>query len=157
MIDYIYTYSNDIDSDCFNNINNCSNKDLSWINYENPFWTISSDINTHKVYAVGKGLNSVTEYLDVYPVVYLKYDVVIENGAGTSNAPYIIRSLYNSDIQSEYEMLQNDENIGDGENISAPDTLKNSSYIFFLICGTIIFVGLILLLISYFKSKKQRV
>lgn len=90
---------------------------------------------------------------NIYPVVYLKYDVVIESGNGNLNDAYVINSMYNSNYQTEEELLESKEY--DEKNIiDIDDTGRSASKIIIFSCIFLIIIGgIIYIKIKIIKKK----
>lgn len=98
--DYVYTYANGVNSSCFNNAYTCSNANSSWLFNSTHEWTISpgssynhainitnAGIVTHTT-GNSNGVSGTTR--SARPVVYLRANVEITEGTGTSTDPYQI-------------------------------------------------------------------
>ena len=73
-------------------------KKNNWLNKEVQQWTITSrnvsDYSVHYIYPLG-GMNfygTVSNSYDVYPTLYLKSNIKIVSGDGSSSNPYILQS-----------------------------------------------------------------
>lgn len=77
-----------IDTTCRLNFNNCVVSNSNWLDFAT--WTISPNVNDQ--YGVIERQGTISSYnaLDVYPVIYLKSNVTITGGIGTSLKPYLI-------------------------------------------------------------------
>ena len=114
-----------------------------------PFWSMTQVVGTGKIYTISNGDDYISynynNVLDVYPVVYLNYDIVIESGDGSKVNPYLLRPMYDSEIQSEYEMLQSMGDLSQTK-VNVDDTLSTKSIIilifssFFIVCGSIVLI-----------------
>ena len=70
-------------------------------------WTISPNVNDQSGVIESHGTTSSYKALDVYPVIYLKSNVTITGGIGTSSKPYLIDGdIYKSWIM--YMKYRND-------------------------------------------------
>ena len=156
--DYLYTYSG-INDNCYSSLGNCASNKDSWMYnmIKQPLWTITQVVNTNKVYVIGDSDNHISyesnKSLDVYPVVYLNYDIVIESGEGSKINPYYIRPMYDSEIQSEMEMLQSIEGL-DKSNVNVGDTLSTKSLLL-IITSIILVLGGILIIVKMTIEKKK--
>ncbi|MBQ9318222.1 MAG: hypothetical protein IJR82_01130 [Bacilli bacterium] len=160
--DYLYTYSG-INNSCYSNLANCSNIKDSWM-YRiigEPLWTITQVTDTNRVYTVSANDSQISynanNELDVYPVVYLNYDVVIESGDGSKINPYQIRPMYDSEIQSELEMLQSNGDL-DKTQVNVDDTLSTKSIVIIIISSLFFITGcifIIKIIIDRRKLKKK--
>ena len=155
--DFLYTYYNS-DNNCFKNLGYCTNKNASWMyNFgNNQFWTLTPVVGTNQIYSISNNSNidksNITDSLDIYPVVYLKYDTIFSSGDGTYENPYQIRSLNNSEIQNESSM--NTEGL-DKSNVSVDDTLSNPSILIIVISILFTIIGGMILLKQIINKKKN--
>ena len=148
--DYLNTYRG-INNNCYSRLNNCDNIKDSWMYnmVKEPFWSMTQVVGTGKIYTISNGDDYISynynNVLDVYPVVYLNYDIVIESGDGSKVNPYLLRPMYDSEIQSEYEMLQSMGDLSQTK-VNVDDTLSTKSIIilifssFFIVCGSIVLI-----------------
>lgn len=155
--DYSYMFGYGVSDECYNNIYNCSNREESWFRLDAAIWTMIPSSVSNNAYTVGDNSSShnVSESYSIYPVVYLKYDTVIESGNGTPDDAYMIRTLSRSDIQSEQEMLKNGD-AGDKSNVNVDDTSSFLPTILLIISGIIITIGLCVLVINFIKSRNEK-
>ena len=77
-----------IDTTCRLNFKNCVDRNSIWLDFET--WTISPNVNDQSGVIESHGTTSSYKALDVYPVIYLKSNVTITGGIGTSSKPYLI-------------------------------------------------------------------
>ena len=80
------------------NYNNTTCTSNNWLYKNSYYWTQSPDsghsTNVFNVYPFGLVSNDYTYYaFGVWPAVYLKSNVLIENGDGSSGNPYILKLL----------------------------------------------------------------
>ena len=144
--DYLYTYYQ-VDDVCYENISICNNLIKSWMgNYSG--WTLTPVLKSNNVYSIlsGNTYNSSNDSLDVYPVLYLRFDTIISDGDGTVLNPYRVISINKGNVIDENEF------IGDKSMISVDDTMSNKSLIILISSLILILVGLIIVLKNYFKS-----
>lgn len=90
-----------------NSRKNCLNRELNtwsdytecyqndWLNKGNNYWTITdyTTFNNMKVYILESGrvfYNSQSSNYNVYPSVYLKSNIKISGGTGSSSDPYLL-------------------------------------------------------------------
>ena len=69
--------------------------------------------NEDYINSFGLGISdSSLSWLDnnTYPVVYLKYDIVIESGDGSTGNAYVIKSMNNSDYLNEEDIIDDYDN-----------------------------------------------
>lgn len=114
--------------------------------------------NDDYINSYGLGFNSSKQsWIDsnIYPVVYLKYDIVIESGNGFEDDAYIIKSMNNSDYLNEEDMLEYNE-FDDKDIIDVDDTGVSISKILLYVCISIISIGVIIFLISFIKSRNKK-
>lgn len=90
---------------------------------------------------------------NIYPVVYLKYDIIIESGNGSLGDAYIIKLMNNSEYLSEEDIIDDYDN---KDIIDVDDTGVSISKILLYSCLVIIFIGLIIFIISYLKYKNKK-
>lgn len=150
--DYIYTYSLGASNENVDNIN--YNK--SWMyNMKNNAWTMMMSLNN--IYITSNEsitLNSnLDDEFDVYPVTYLKYNIVISNGDGSLRNPYKIEPMNNSNIQDESE-LTNDNDLK--QVVKVDDTFSGLSFVLIIISTGLIAGGFLVILYNYYKSRKTR-
>ena len=143
--DYLYSYYM-VNDNCYSNLGYCDNKYDSWM-YKisnNQFWTITPLANTNYLYTISNNSSidkSVySDNLDVYPTVYLNYDTIIYEGNGTKAYPYRIRSMNNSEIQKENDMLKDGL---DKSYVNVSDTLSTKSIVIIFVGVLLVFGGLI--------------
>lgn len=157
--DYSYSYALGVDDTCFNNIYACNNQDRSWLGDKDTLWTMMPTSNSNNAYIIGNELSQsssqVTSSYDVYPTFYLKYNIVIESGNGSEGDAYILRLMDDSDIQSEMEMIENIDDVGEKSVVYVNDTSSIISNIILFVSITIIILGTGVLLFNYYKSKRE--
>lgn len=154
--DYSYTFGYGVNNECYNNIYNCSNRDESWLKFDGGAWSMIPSSISNNAYTVGDNSfqKNVSELYSVYPVLYLKYDIVIESGNGVPNDAYMIRILSSSEIQSEQDMLKNG-NVGDKTNVNVDDTSSFISSIIIIVSAIVIAVGFVIFGINIIKSRRE--
>lgn len=159
--DYLYTYSG-INETCYSNLGNCAKSNDSWMYKmtKEPFWTITQVVDTTAVYTISEQNDrisyDISNSLDVYPVVYLNYDVVIESGDGSKINPYIVRPMYDSEIQNELEMLQSMDGLDKSE-VNVGDTLSTSSIFLIIISSILVLGGILVVIKTYLDKRKMRI
>lgn len=153
--DYIYTYS----LGAINENQDNPNYNKSWMYKikDNNAWTMLQSSNLNHVYISNGDSISLNDNLDdefdVYPVAYLKYNIVISNGDGSLRNPYKIESMNNSNIQDESE-LKNENDLK--QVVKVDDTFSGLSLCLILLSSICIVGGLLFLGINYYKSRKIR-
>ncbi len=80
------------------NYSNTKCKNNNWLHKNNNYWTISPNLNDsiYVFFVYSNGFvhsYSASNAYEVFPVVYLKSNIIIENGNGTSDDPYILKLL----------------------------------------------------------------
>lgn len=156
--DYLNTYRG-INNSCYSHLNNCNNIKDSWMYnmVKEPFWSMTQVVGTNKIYIISNGNDYISynydNYFDVYPVVYLNYDIVIESGDGSKVNPYLLRPMYDSEIQNEYEMLQSMGDLSKTQ-VNVDDTLSSKSIIILIISSLLIISGSIILVKFYIQKKR---
>lgn len=152
--DYSYTFSLGISDNCFNDLKKCTEYDKSWLNLDNPTFTILGDGNSNGVYVLDNNIRNVnvSDEYDIYPVIYLKSNVGIESGNGSVGDAYVLRLLKKSEIQSEADM---DTSNSIKKEVYVDDTSSLKSKIFIIISFLIILGGLFIFIINFIKSKKE--
>lgn len=122
----------------------------------------STIIGNENIYKIGftdddynKSLYNGSSWLDnsIYPVVYLKYDIVVEDGDGSIQSPYVLRVMYDSDYSDEFDLDQNEYD--NKEIIDVDDTGFSFSEIILYCCLVIISIGLIIFIVNYIKFKNK--
>ena len=153
--DFLYSYYN-VERKCLNDLENCTKSDMSWMNNiaSNQIWTISPVIGTNQIYTISnKNIEKTTinDSIEVYPVVYLKYNSILSSGNGTYADPYEIRILNNSEIQKEAEMNTNGLA---KDSVLVDDTLSNKSIVIIIISAVLVISGGFLIIKLYINKKK---
>ncbi len=99
--DYVYTYANGVDNQCFTDGHGCSSGTPStgWLYNSLIQWTITPhSSNQGNAYIVDKNgglynyFHGVINADSVRPNVYLRSDIEIISGSGTKSNPYILQS-----------------------------------------------------------------
>ena len=94
--DYVYTFANGINNECFNNIGNCNleSASSSWMFNNTNQWTFTASSSNNLVYRINSngalGSEAANVASSVRPVVYLKSNVSIIGGTGKKDDPYIL-------------------------------------------------------------------
>ena len=112
--------------------------------------------NEDYINSYGVGINDPSlSWLDnnIYPSVYLKYDIVIESGNGSLGDAYIIKSMNNSEYLSEEDIINDYDN---SDIIDVDNTGVSISSIVLYICIGLISIGLIIFVINFIKYKKNK-
>ena len=94
--DYLYTFANGVDVECFFVGRGCTGSDSSWmyVMYNSKYhWFISSSTDLYRNFYMYEGTISLTfafASAPISPTVYLKPEVEL-TGEGTSGNPYVIK------------------------------------------------------------------
>jgi len=99
VTDYAYASS---ENDCNTKIDQSTTykcKNNNWMSKNILYWTLSPDVdsgNSHfvwRVFSAGAVLGGNAAYVGpVFPAIYLKSNILIESGKGTSSDPYILKA-----------------------------------------------------------------
>ena len=153
--DYLYSFYK-VERSCTNDLESCTKSDTSWISdiLKSKVWTITPIVGTNQIYTINyKNIKKapINESMEVYPVVYIKFDSILSSGTGTYTDPYEIRSLNNSEIQKESEMNTNGLS---KDSVLVDDTLSNKSIVIIIISAVLILSGGFLIIKLYINKKK---
>ena len=95
--DYAYAVDRNV---CTLNINKYSNTNCStnnWLNKNTWIWTLTAKANTHEVFYISNNGDVYVYFPNavdvILPSVYLKSNILLESGSGTSDDPYILKLL----------------------------------------------------------------
>ena len=88
--DYRDAYSHGYDDNCYYNIMNC--KKISYLNKKEDEW-IKGDSDSYLYLSKNNNIQEGTNLQSIYfrPTVYLKKSIILENGNGTIETPYLIK------------------------------------------------------------------
>ena len=100
--------------------------------------------------------NSISNSYDVYPVVYLKYNVSFTSGNGCQGDPYSMVLLNNSDLQTEEDVINNMDESTDKSNVNVGDTSSTKSLIVIIISILLVATGIVVFTNNYIKSRKEK-
>ena len=99
VTDWAYASS---ENDCNTKIDQSSTykcKNNNWMHYGQDTWMLSPDANpvhanfVWRVFGVGlTGRTNAAHRLSAFPTIYLKSNILIESGKGTSSEPYILKA-----------------------------------------------------------------
>lgn len=90
--DYRYTFSRDVDDNCFNDVLGCSNGQKSYLNSGYDEWLVKDKDGLLNYISKNGSLIENVDNIENYfrPVVYLKSNIKIKGGNGSREIPYII-------------------------------------------------------------------
>lgn len=88
--DYRDAYSHGYDDNCYYNIMNC--KKISYLNKKEDEW-IKGDSDSYLYLSKNNNIQEGTNLQSIYfrPTIYLKKSIILENGNGTIETPYLIK------------------------------------------------------------------
>jgi len=127
-------------------------KMISSIKFDDAYYSIRLMSNSDYDNTMLLDTNS---WLDngAYPVVYLGYNTVISSGNGSLGDAYLLKIINDGSIRNEAEMVNKDL---DKDIIEVSDTGSNLPKIILIVSISIGIIGIVVIGILYYKSRKLR-